>query len=144
MKKKFCKYCGGEIDGNRKCSKCGKQYFTWRTSHFIIAIMICASLILGYYCYSYYEMYQDVRGEVAYQTSLARSRGNLIDDLNKQISEQKNMISNYEKWVAFRTEAGEKYHKYDCYIITNNDGKIYYDTIYNLERLGYEPCKHCH
>lgn len=49
---RFCKLCGGKLDINNKCKKCGKQYFKFNRIIFlyiiiIILIIICVFLILA-------------------------------------------------------------------------------------------------
>ncbi len=45
--KRFCKMCGGEIDENKKCSQCGKQYFKGLADSMVwILILSLFSLIL--------------------------------------------------------------------------------------------------
>ena len=41
--------------------------------------------------------------------------------------------------------SSKKYHKTDCYVLKNTDdeNKYYSNSLTDLEKMGYKPCKRC-
>lgn len=63
-KQRYCKYCGGAIDGeSRKCTKCGKQYFKLRINKKAVktlCLFITIVLLLAGNLYQYYRYQRDI------------------------------------------------------------------------------------
>lgn len=161
----YCKYCGCEIDKNKKCTGCGKQYFKFPKLHTVITCLLVFALIIV--CISWYgleEMYYNV---VAENTEIKSSYNELKtkyeekqDELNEIESQRdkfkesnehyQSLLSEYRetaqfwnKYGAIITETGTKYHTYNCQYISGISDK-YVMTIWEAEDAGYTPCSKCH
>ena len=56
---KYCSYCGGLIDNDMKCTKCGHQYFnkekdTYKVISFVLALLCCVLLFVALENYNLY------------------------------------------------------------------------------------------
>lgn len=150
MKTKYCKLCGGVIDYNKKCTKCGKQFFKFNKSYFAIIILSSIVGVSTFYNFS-------LRNEIlTCETLIDRKKSRIstlegeIDSLNAKLETIESDKSKLEykakvldTYVAFVVGNGKKYHTADCQHFKNCE-TFYVYSITGAEAQGYEPCKVCH
>lgn len=125
-KTKYCKLCGGKVDENKKCKKCGKQYFKFNKNivcYSIIGILVISNI----FCIL---MYNDAK----------ESANNdwCIDELYNLIGTDgflytKDKLDFYDEHIVFVIEGyGKHYYSYDCVQkITSDDNYSFW--AYNEE-----------
>lgn len=167
-KKRFCKYCGNEIDPKEKvCTGCGKKFFNIKvffSKITIIILLICllvsvASNIIFIKRISEYQaeivnLSEELFKVEANLKTKETSLNTLHDSYKKLESEKKNtfkefleatyLLGDYQNDFAYVTSAGSKYHKRDCTFIKSATSTIYCGTIIDLTRQGYKACSECY
>lgn len=159
-KKRFCKYCGGEIDSNKKCTKCGKQFFHLpRISFlktFLCILFFAIALLSSVTAATFYIECQNISAKLeTAQTeisSLKQQRSqqkakNVIatKELEKYKTmylEQKTIADYWQKYMSIITESEDKYHKCTCPYIQNSNWTRGSTLVWMVE--GYEPCSFCY
>lgn len=133
-KTRFCKYCGHEINPEtKKCSGCGKQYFSFKqTFSPICVVLLIASIAVNIYMGISLSDYK-------YNYEITKLH---YEDAKEQVESYRNKAAYLDRNVVFTTDTGEKYHKYDCWHLNGNHKNMW--SIYNAERAGYEECLDCH
>lgn len=156
-KQRYCKYCGGEIDGyTRKCTKCGKQYFHVKSVKHIICYTLLISTILSLLCVirvrdlQHAEAYKKLEKEKESLSTIIKNKdieiGSLetvADQLRIELSSARIQISFFDKHVVFVSDDGTRlYHKYEC-----DDFDTSHFWAFNTEAAidkGYKQCPECH
>lgn len=133
-KKRYCKYCGHEIDlATKKCSGCGKQYFSFKRIFFPICVIfliasIAGNIALGIMISDYQYNYEIA--QLSYESS------------KKLVDSYRNKAFYLDNNIVFTTPSGAKYHKYDCWHLDGNHQNMW--SISEAENAGYEKCLDCH
>lgn len=143
----FCKKCGGKLDFNKACTKCGKKYFKFNykiLSIVLFIVIILISSIAIYYQINYKNLLK-VQNEYNKNTEI------LIDDLRRQINIltfgrstwwTKNKLDFFDDKIVFEISGHRGYYTYDC-MVDNMNGN-YTFLAYNKEQaisLGLRPGK---
>lgn len=135
----YCKYCGGEINQNKKCTKCGKQYFTLRNKKTLSALLIIAIVCAFYYGAKFYILQQDYVSLKNKYNHLETCYFELIDTIELEPDASENTPSGY-----YVISDSSYYHSHDCFNIARALKPIYY---YNSEfeciSKGYQKCHEC-
>lgn len=140
---KHCSYCGGLIDNDMKCTKCGHQYFnkekdTYKVISFVLALLCC---ILLFWALENYDNYNRAKVRVTELESINLSLNERISELESSNSGSSNQA---KKNVAsyYYTPTGECYHKSNCsYLDNSND--VRQQSVDILEEMGYRKCSRC-
>lgn len=98
-KKKFCKHCGFEIDGQtKKCTGCGKQYFKLFKKHsgihYVMCFLIVALMAGNTASIGLYINEQHHADELSYK---CRKKENEISDLKKELEKQTTAASYWKE-----------------------------------------------
>lgn len=116
---RYCKYCGSLIESESKiCSGCGKEYFNIKKfgkAH----ILVFFALVIVSVSSSFFAIANGARC--------------------KNLQAKADFIDSH---LAFVTNTGEKYHKYDCFHIEGRE----YEYMSRLEAInnGYHACSDCY
>lgn len=160
-RKYYCKLCGSPLSTDKKCTRCGKQYFHVNRAWLLKVYAICITLsLIAVSCLNMYNckignLNYDLLMESRSQVAEIEKEQNILKDKIKVLQGQKELyqeqseelailrpiLSFYENNAVFVTETGTKYHKASCYHIS---GKNFY--IYNVEAAkwrGYTACADC-
>lgn len=151
VKKRFCKYCGSEIDSKEKiCTGCGHSFFSYRKLPISIFLLLFC-LVLGGTCIYLYVENQKLQEEVKYNKELIEVFNKRAADYYDQIlsmkeeqKEERKLLNIYKNDFAYVTATGNKYHTYDCSYIQSSNTNIYIDTIQTLRQQGYSECNECY
>lgn len=140
----YCKYCGGELDENRKCTKCGKQFLNIKLKTCFTYLLL---MIVGFLAYKNYYLTQKCNNleEINYFMKLD------YDEVSQQYEELSNEVEKYssalkllETHSAVTVPSDIKhYHTFDCSSV-QNEPVINVGTIIGYIAHGYEPCPLCH
>ena len=147
--KKFCKYCGAEINADtKKCTGCGKQYFHLPKLHkHTVIIAIVMILVISLTGLNIYQYINNKNEQIILQqniSSLKDSIGIKDTQIENQINTIERMSSEYYfyHYYAVIVQRGvTNYHRYGCSRIDYS-----YFWIYNREAAiakGYDPCPVC-
>lgn len=117
---RYCKYCGGQIDSNHKCTSCGKQYISFKTVYIITVTILC---ILFASC----TLYLKISNEHLYQ--------NYYDKAT--------LLKIYERDFAYSAKKSKTYHKYDCPVLKDAED-VYCRTVSKYISDGYKECSVCY
>lgn len=145
-KETFCKKCGGKINDDKKCTKCGKQYFKI-TINFIIAL--CLSLIIvvlgtlfGFQIKKSLDLENKIqkisKEKDTLSAQVAEYKDKYYDELFDRIDKE-SFMDNYVVIVC--NDGTKKYHKYGC-----EDLNLSSFWVYNTDAAvgdGYIMCKKC-
>ena len=130
-KARFCKLCGGQLNYDKKCTKCGKQYFKLKKYLFLIILMTLFIIsLIGNICQ--YIEYEDLYWSYVSET----------DELywkNKELEEKANFL---DENIYFDIEGlGKYYYTYDCMKQITNGTKYRYRVFIEKEAIseGYKP-----
>lgn len=167
--KRFCKYCGGELDSNKKCTKCGKQFFHLSTPKvrkrriltiMLVLIAIC-SIAVAFTYYNNYavvvaslnaskEEYEQLATDYESLVKLYHTREDALKmwqedckTYQEMHKEQKEIADYWNRYGAITTPSGKKYHKYGCQHLVNAK-EVYLWTIWDVKDNGYKPCETCY
>lgn len=139
MKPKFCKYCGGTIDENKKCTGCGKQYFRLpriNVHYAIIAFLILVIVALLYEC------------AILNTRNAQLANGDIwfIKDqqtYKEQCDWYQNVLDNMG--IAFVFDDGYYWHRPNCEKVAEHPNlQLYSGTIEEFKDEGYEECPLCY
>lgn len=122
-KNKFCKLCGGKINENHKCIKCGKQYFSIQPikSKFTIILIILFILSFRFNIYQLISIQKnnDKINNLKSDIKVLKSDVSSLEDDNVQLRLEKwdyvgkaNFLDNYIVIVPVGTNY---YYTYDCF-----------------------------
>ena len=171
MKPKFCKYCGGAIDENKKCTGCGKQYFRMPKFSYrflTYGIGMCVIILLTYeVCYYKSEYESEYQEKINLQAALnisnskyesleadyktlenkyKNSENNIksLSDRIKQYRHYKDAAIYWNQYGAITTSTsyGSLYHIYSCDKVQKANN-LYVMTIWEAQDSGYVPCPDC-
>lgn len=159
-KKKFCKLCGGGISTkNKKCLKCGKQYFLFPKFRlkkktfliggvsFVILALIGLNifqLITSQMKYKQYEA-KLVENEdlIAQIRNSSQDKTKRLSELSSEVSALKRKTSFFDRYAVIAPNDGSKiYHRYDCTYLNNSVGFWIYND-WAAQSLGFKPCPYC-
>ena len=156
-KQRYCKFCGGAIDGNtKKCTKCGKQYFRIKSVKHVICYTFLIGIVLSLLCVIYVrdmqhaEAYSKLNEEKENLSVIIKNKDIEIDSLETVASQLRSALSSariqisfFDKHVVFVSDDGTRlYHKYEC---DNFDTSHFW--AFNTEAAinkGYKQCPECH
>lgn len=155
---RHCKFCGGKLDNNKKCSKCGKQFF--HINRFkTLAIFTCAiAICLGV---SIYVLKQQSESLQLAQTQLQNTQSYLkvlessykiakykiscfnevIVNTNNKIKETIEILRFYETTAVIVPENDMIYHMYGCEHV-GDKGFFIFNIALAIGR-GYTECPDC-
>lgn len=159
VKIEYCRNCGSCLDSNRRCTGCGKQYFHIKKGFLLklYAVVVTLVLVGTIYqnswnvknTYDWINLYQEAQMRSDSMTLRLEVLQNENDKLTKRCSNLQSAKYKAESdldylsaHAAFVTETGAKYHKYNCYHLSNS--KSFW--IYNVEAAkskGYTACSDC-
>lgn len=154
-KKRFCKYCGCEIDSDKKiCTGCGHTFFHIKKVP-IVAILLILCITFGSISVYLYISNRSLQNELSYNKELVSKQRKTIE--NNAANYEKNydqllvikgkyemMLNRYKNDFAYVVANGVKYHTYDCTFIENSKSDIYCGTIQELREQGYSECSVCY
>jgi len=169
-KARYCKLCGSAIDpSTKKCTCCGKQYFSFAAARRIALPILAISLIVavGFFLYSQYQtIITDYQNQIdTLNTALSESKSNLsavsrerdslsmqVKRLESDVTELKNAAAKtagelrfYRAYaVIVLTDSPYSYHTYNCSIFQASSSKFRIYNISQAEANGYTPCPECH
>ena len=140
----YCKKCGNQLNKNKKCESCGKQYFSAsiffkRIVAFVCVLSLCFSIYAAYYIYdteatnraykqTFSEYQNPITGESIYDAK------SYLD----AILAQEELLS-----IVYTYRGGPSYHYKDCELIKSPGTVINKKTIDQAEEEGYTPCTYC-
>lgn len=133
-KKRFCKYCGQEIDQiTKKCTGCGKQYFVFKrlfrpAFYCLLIVSIIANIVMGIVISDYKYEYEITSKDLEEAKGKAES-----------YREKAGYLDNH---IAFTTDNGTRYHMYSCWHLKDNHDNMW--TVEEVKRAGYQKCLDCH
>lgn len=138
---KHCSYCGGLIDNDMKCTKCGHQYFnkekdTYKVISFVLALLCCILLFWALENYNLYFRETVYTAELENENKLLNERIVELESSNGTSSQVKSSVEYYY------TPSGECYHKRDCYYLDNSND-VRKQSVDILEEMGYRKCSKC-
>ena len=119
-KTRYCKLCGGKLNNDKKCTKCGKQYFRITRELILYIVMGILFVLLGFFVTLCVNNYNEVsEWKLQYQTFENKYKGlkNQQDELTKGKSyqETKNKLDFFNEDIVFVIEGhGNVYYTYDC------------------------------
>ena len=125
-RKKYCRMCGGVIDpANKRCNKCGKQYFRAKT---VIPLVLLIMLVILLVCGNIWQYFHNQR-EIEYYTDRLSIEVGSYQTLLR--SKQKSFESVNSENYTLKQELGECQSILDSYTnnIDNlsNEVNLYYD-----------------
>lgn len=137
IKTKYCKLCGGKLDQNKKCKKCGKQYFHFKKTN-ITTIVLMILLILSI-TLNILVLLDNKDKKMLMDTCIKDKFDNendCVDALSENMIEYLDLSEKadfLDKNIVFVLEGyGNKYYTYDCVKkITNGEEYSYW--AYNKE-----------
>lgn len=131
-KNRFCKLCGGKIDANKKCKKCGKQYFKLNKSiliYGIVGILVISNLITLIMLLNKNREFMENCDEHDYLREIKIKRitnGKSLDYVSDK-------LDFYDENIVFVIEGyGDYYYTYDC-MQEITDGEEFSYWAYNKE-----------
>lgn len=146
----YCKYCGGEINQYKKCSKCGKQYFTLRSPKTLLLLLLLAvssALYLASALYSTNTEYVALQKEYnTLQNAYKALENAYFSALDNAESYDNNQIGNLPLFPpdgVLVMKNGSYYHKNTCDKIQNASDAIFYENAEACEKAGYSKCPYC-
>ncbi|HIT65982.1 MAG TPA: hypothetical protein IAB61_01865 [Candidatus Merdisoma merdipullorum] len=134
-KKRYCKLCGSELDLNtKKCTGCGKQYFSIRHKAPIILLImsLIGNIALGYLAFHNHTLYTQTYSK---WIDAETNNFNVANDYQSK-------ALFFDLHVVFTTQSGSAYHKYNCYHLEGRD--TYYWFKEDAIAEGYTPCQDCY
>lgn len=143
-KNKYCKLCGGKLDANNKCRKCGKQYFKFNKSlllYIIIGLLVVTNVITIFICIDKNRELDDViYGCNENDSSWCESQLDSITGEHSTFYVQEK-LDFFDENIVFVIEGyGNYYYTYDC-VQKITDGEEYTYWAYNKEAAkvhGYQ------
>lgn len=141
----YCKICGGKLNQDKKCKKCGKQYFKFNYKKLSIILGIVIFILIGVCIYIYVlydksvELYTDYVVDNVFDESSAQ---NELDTLNgyRTTAWTKEKLDFFDENIVFVIEGyGDYYYSYDC-MVDSIDGDYNY-WAYNKEQAIYRGYK---
>lgn len=168
-KARYCKLCGSAIDpSTKKCTCCGKQYFSFATARRIALPILAISLIVavGFFLYSQYQtVIADYENQIdTLSTALSESKSSLstvsrerdslsmqVKRLESDVTELKNAATKtagelrfYRMYAVIVLDDGTKlYHTYSCPGLTLAGNTFWIYNTAAAENRGYLPCSEC-
>ncbi|MDD2207884.1 MAG: hypothetical protein PHG03_05360 [Bacilli bacterium] len=118
----YCKKCGGKLDSNKVCGKCGKKYFKfdYKILSVILSIIIIGLISGGIYLYLLYNkatlLYADhLANDLIKNNHIFNELKLLNNGRTTQWTKQK--LNFFDENIAFVVEGYEKYYfTYDCMV----------------------------
>lgn len=161
VKIEYCRKCGSCLDGNKRCTGCGKQYFHIKKDAWLKFYAFCITLVLIVFvcennrnsenANAWMNMYYSA-SKLEPQLEKSEKLCQKLQSRNDQLSEEFNnlqaekitiqgKLNYYEKNAVFVTANGAKYHKADCYHIYGKSRWIY--NVEAAKGRGYTACTDC-
>lgn len=145
IKKVYCRVCGGLLNENKKCKKCGKQYFkfNYKVLSIILVIVIIILSVLCIYFYCLYDKSIKIYSEyvvdnISDKIDLQEEIESINGDRTTYWTKEK--LDFFDENIVFVIEGyGDYYYSYDC-MIDNVEGEYSY-WAYNKEQAisrGYQ------
>ena len=148
VKTRYCKHCGGKLNENKKCIKCGKQYFRIRITKSLPIIILSVILIISFAFNIFLVL--NINNKNGASKSEVKKLHNKINRLEEEIDsmEDENWDltqekDEYEEKADFLDENivfviegyGNYYYTYDCMNKVTNGEYSYW--AYNEEAAIY-------
>lgn len=146
-KRRFCKFCGSEIDQNtKKCTGCGKQFFLLKRIYknaALIILIVLNIIIITLFVFLDIE-YRDTKELLEINRDAVQKHLSTIKELNDENFDLSKKADFLDEHICFttKTDSGYRYHKYGCYHLDNRD--TYYWFIEDARREGYTACLDCY
>ena len=138
-KKRFCKYCGNEINPDTKqCTGCQKQYFRGFKARkilfcFITVILLLSNIIL-------LVNLHNTQKDRDYWLNVYTDSKRVLSERLKTASDA---LSFYNNQVALISDDNTKtYHKYGCKNFDDSSFRVYKTEL--AKEKGYTECPACH
>ena len=119
IKTKYCKNCGGKLDSNKKCKKCGKQYFNLKISNrnaicIAIGILVITNVVtLLMYLAKKNDVEKCLDNEEFDQSKCEIIMDDLSDGNSWTYTRDK--LEFYDENIVFVIKGyGNYYYSYDC------------------------------
>lgn len=142
-KTKYCKLCGGKLEDNNKCKKCGKQYFKFNKlvcSYFFICVLLITNLITIFICIDKNRELNDVIYSCNENDSWCETTMDILTDGNSW-TYTSDKLDFYDENIVFVIEGyGNYFFSYDC-VQKITGGEEYSYWAYNKEAAiskGYQ------
>jgi hypothetical protein len=135
-----------KVEAKPKESRAVKR---WPYIACIIVLFCClaGSSVLLYYSNSYYKYYkaetEELNEEISNKELVVSAYLENINYLKSRNNELASFVDFINNNVVFVTEAGGKYHRYDCQYFQERDGWCYVFNVEYAQWLGYHPCLVC-
>ncbi len=149
-KTKYCKLCGGKLNTNKKCIKCGKQYFYIKNKSILITIPISIILVISIIINIKFYNENEILSEDNWNLYMENQR---LEEENTEIHSNlfsvigTNSVYYTQEKLRFMDENivfvlegyGNKYWTYDCVQqITNGEYSYWLYHKNNAIREGYK------
>ena len=140
-KTRYCKLCGGKLSNEKKCTKCGKQYFHIKSKSTLIlipiSILLVISIILNIKFYKENEILSDDNWNLYMENNSLESQLTNIDDGNEYYY-VKNKIQFFDDYIVIVPDNSKYYYSYDCYEQKYPTSSFYAYNVSNAEAQGYK------
>lgn len=142
---RYCKICGGKLNQNKKCKKCGKQYFkfSYKLLSIILGVIIVVLIGACIYIYSLYdkgvELYAEYLVDDIFEENSYKDE---LDSLNgyRSTSWTKNKLDFFDENIVFVIDGyGDYYYTYDCMVDSLDEDYTYW--AFNKEQAIYKGYK---
>lgn len=165
VKIEYCRKCGSCLDGDRRCTGCGKQYFHMKKGVLLKLYAFCLTVMAVVLAcennrnvknaYDWMELYHNTNTvKLELEPRLEKSEKLRLElqtrndqlakafaDLQAEKITIQGKLNYYEKNAVFVTANGAKYHKADCYHIYGKSRWIY--NVEAAKGRGYTACADC-
>ena len=142
-KSKYCKMCGGKLDSNKKCQKCGKQYFKLNKNiifYVIIGLLVISNIVFILLYSNSKKSLQNITDTLVDSSDWCETQLNLIKG-EHDIFYIQEKLDFFDENIVFVIEGyGDYYYTYDC-VQKITDGEEYSYWAYNKEAAmakGYQ------
>lgn len=108
-KQRYCKYCGGAIDGEtKKCTKCGKQYFRIKVKKGAVLAALALGIIAGLVTLNIYQYSKYQKHIAVLRDKYARLQED-CSELEEEIGKRNTQIAQLEVQRTNLAEQAEQY-----------------------------------
>lgn len=143
----YCKKCGSELDNTKKCTGCGKKYFKFKISHFIMFLLVIIIFLESYTIFRLNNNIVNLSFEFeTTKKALEQEKENHMETRKKYIdtafSKDEEAMFWSEHAVIVSNNGTKKYHYYGCEDLMLNSFWIYNTDA--AEGQGYTLCSKCY
>lgn len=140
---KYCKLCGGKLDDNNKCKKCGKKYLKLNKSlilYLIISVLVISNITFALLYNDSKKELQNIADGFTDSSDWCETQLNMLKG-DKTIFYMQDKLDFFDENIVFVIEGyGNYYYTYDC-VQKITDGEEYSFWAYNKEAAksnGYQ------